>query len=105
VGNRGSWLSGRTVIDWYEARKRDKTSVAQWEPMADPARPDVPLWIEFTAVFGEEKVAVGTVIKAEDKALVPWLFMCNSSHFGAGVNAQFFWCSTGPPSVFGLPFL
>ena len=91
----------RTVIDWYEARKRDKTSVAQWEPMADPARPDVPLWIEFTAVFGEEKVAVGTVIKAEDKALVPWLFMCNSSHVsGAGVNTQFFWCSTGPPVDF-----
>ena len=49
----------RTVIDWYEARKRDEASVAQWEPVADPARPDVPLFIEFTAVFGEEKVAVG----------------------------------------------
>ena len=52
----------------------------------DPARPVVPLFIEFTAVFGEDKVAVGTVIKAEDKALVPWLFMCNSSHIGTGVN-------------------
>jgi hypothetical protein len=90
----------RTVIDWYEARKRDEASVAQWEPVADPARPDVPLFIEFTAVFGEEKVAVGTVIKAEDKALVPWLFMCNSSHIGTGVNTQFFWCSTGPPVGF-----
>jgi hypothetical protein len=66
----------------------------------DPARPDVPLYIEFTAVFGEEKVAVGTVIKAEEKALVPWLFLCNSSHSGAGVNTQFFWCSTGPPVGF-----
>ena len=89
-----------TVIDWYEARKRDEALVAQWEPVADPARPDVPLWIEFTAVFEEEKVAVGTVIKAEDKALVPWLFMCNSSHVGAGVNTQFFWCSTGLPVGF-----
>ena len=50
----------RTVVDWYEARKRDEALVAQWEPVADPARPDVPLYIEFTAVFGEEKVAVGT---------------------------------------------
>ena len=77
----------RTVIDWYEARKQDEASVAQWEPVADPARPDVPLFIiEFTAVFGEEKVAVGTVIIAEDKALVPCLFMCNSSRVGTGVN-------------------
>ena len=91
----------RTVIDWYVERKRDEASVAQWEPVADLARPDVPLlYIEFTAVFGEEKVAVGTVIKAEEKALVPWLFMCNSSRIGAGVNTQFFWCSTGHPVGF-----
>ena len=90
----------RTVIDWYEARQRDEASVAQWEPVTDPARPDVPLYIEFTAVFGEEKVAVGTVITAEDKALVPWLFMCNSSRVGTGVNTQFFWCSSGPPVGF-----
>ena len=90
----------RTVIDWYEARRHDEASVAQWEPVADPARPDVPLYIEFTAAFGEENVAVGTVLKAEDKALVPWLFMCNSSRVGAGVNTQFFWCSTGPPVGF-----
>ena len=90
----------RTVVDWYKARKRDEALVAQWEPVVDPARPDVPLYIEFTAVFGEEKVAVGTVIKAEDKALVPWLFMCNSSRVGAGVNTQFFWCSTDLPVGF-----
>ena len=68
--------------------------------MADPARPDVPLWIEFTAVFGEEKFAVGAVIKAEDKALVLWRFMCNSSPVGDGVNTQFFWCANGPPVGF-----
>jgi hypothetical protein len=82
----------RTVVDWFEARNRDEASVSQWEPVADPARPDVPLYIEFTAVFGEEEVPAGTVIKEEDKALVPWLFMCNSSHIGTGVNTQFFWC-------------
>ncbi len=90
----------RTVIDWFEARKRDEASVSQWEPVADPARPDVPLYIEFTAVFGEEEVPAGTVIKEEDKALVPWLFMCNSSRVGREVNTQFFWCSTGPPVGF-----
>ncbi len=67
--------------------------------MADPARPDVPLWIEFTAVFREEKVAVGTVIKAEDKALVPWLFMCNSSLVGEGGVRRVH------QSAFGLPLL
>ncbi len=40
------------------------------------------------------------MIKAEYKALVPWLFMCNSSRVGTGVNTQFFWCSTGPPVGF-----
>jgi hypothetical protein len=90
----------RTVIDWFEARKRDEASVSQWEPVADPARPDVPLYIEFTAVFGEEEVPAGTVIKEEDKALVPWLFMCNSSRVGREVNTQFFWCSSGPPVGF-----
>ena len=80
----------RTVVDWYEVRKRDEAAVAHWELVSDPAHPDVPLWIEFTAVFVKEKVAVGTAIKAEDKALVPWLFMCNSSLVGDGVNTQFF---------------
>ena len=81
-------------------RKREEAAVAHWEPVSDPARPDVPLWIDFTAVFGKEKVAVGTAIKAEDEALVPWLFMCNSSLVGDCVNTQFFWCASGPPVGF-----
>ena len=58
-------------------QKRDEVAILQWEPFAYPAlaRPDVPMWIEFTAVLGKEKVAVGTAIRAEDKALVPWIFM------------------------------
>ena len=61
-----SWLAFgigghlRTVVDWYLVRQRDEAAVSGWLPVSDPACPDVPLWIEFTAVFGKETVKVGT---------------------------------------------
>jgi hypothetical protein len=60
----------RTVVDWYVVQKRDEAAILHLEPVAGPARPDV-----LTENFGKEKVAFGTAIRAEDKALVPWIFM------------------------------
>ena len=48
------------MVDWYLVRGRNETALSGWLPVSDPARPDVPLWIEFTAVFGEEKDEAAT---------------------------------------------
>ena len=88
----------RTVVDWYLLQKRDESAVSNREQIADPDRPDVPLWIEFIEVYGKEKIEIGTALQAADEALVPWLFMRNSNRVGVGVNTQFFWCADGPPS-------
>ena len=42
----------RAVVDWYLLQKRDESAVSNWEQVADPDRPDVPLWIEFIAIYG-----------------------------------------------------
>ena len=90
----------RTVVDWYLVRHRDEAAVSGWLPVSDPARPDVPLWIEFTAVFGEEKVEAGTPLQRPNDSLVPWIYMLNRNSFGDEVNTQFFWCADGPPREF-----
>ncbi len=101
-----SWLAFgiggylRTVVDWYLVRHRDEAAVSGWSPVSDPARPDVPLWIEFTAVFGEETVEIGTPLQRPNDSLVLWNFMLNSARIGDAVNTQFFWCSEGPPREF-----
>ena len=64
-----------------------------WLPVSDPARPDVPLWIEFTAVFVQEKVEAGTPLQRPNESLMPWIYMLNSNRFGDDVNTQFFWCA------------
>jgi hypothetical protein len=61
----------RTVVDLYLVRGRSETAVSGWLPVSDPARPDVPLWIEFTAVYGEEKVVAGTALQRPNESLVP----------------------------------
>ena len=90
----------RTVVDWYLVRGRNAAAVAGWLPVSDPARPDVPLWIEFTAVYGQEKVVAGTALQRPNESLVLWIYMLNSNRVGAGVNTQFFWCADGPPRGF-----
>ena len=78
------------VVDWYLVRDRNKAAVSGWLPVSDQARPDVPLWIEFTAVYGQEKVVAGTALQRPNESLVPWIFMRNSNRVGADVNTQFF---------------
>ena len=101
-----SWLAFgmggylRTVVDWYLVRHRDEAAVSGWLPVSDPTRPDVPLWIEFTAVFGEETVEIGTPLQRPNDSLVLWNFMLSSARIGDAVNTQFFWCSEGPPREF-----
>ena len=84
----------------YLVRDRDEAAVSGWLPVSDPARPDVPLWIEFTAVFGQEKLETGTPHQRPNESLVPWIYMLNSNRVGDDVNTQFFWCADGPPSGF-----
>ena len=104
--NGESWLAfgigghWRTVVDWYVVRRRDKAAVSGWLPVSDPERLDVPLWIEFTAVFGQESVEAGTPLQRPNDSLVLWNFMLNSARVGDAVNTQFFWCSDGPPREF-----
>ena len=95
----------RTVVDWYLVRHRDEAAVSGWLPVSDPARPAVPLWIEFTAVFGEEKVEPGTPLQRLNDSLVPWKYMLNSNRVGNDVNTQFFCARMGHLVNFGLPFL
>ena len=101
-----SWLAFgigghlRTVVDWYLVRQRNEAAVSGWLPVSDPASPDVPLWIEFTAVFDKETVKAGTPLQHHNEALVLWNFMLNSARVGDAVNTQFFWCSKGPPRKF-----
>ena len=90
----------QTVVDWYLVRKRNETAVSGWLPVSDPERPDVPLWIEFTAVNGKEEVVAGTAFQRPNESLVPWIFMLNSNRAGDDVNTQFFWCADGPPRGF-----
>ena len=80
----------RTVVDWYLVRYRNKAAVSGWLPVSGQARPDVPLWIELTAVYGQEKVVAGTALQRPNESLVPWIFMRNSNRVGADVNTQFF---------------
>ena len=90
----------RTVVDWYRVRKCNETAVSEWLQVSDSARPDVPLWIEFTAVYGKEKVEAGTALQRPNEALVPWTFMCISNRVGDDVNTQVFWIADKPPSGF-----
>ena len=53
----------RTVVDLHRVWKCNETTVSGWLQVSDPARPDVPLWIEFTAVHGKEKVEAGTALQ------------------------------------------
>ena len=90
----------RTVVDWYLVRRRDEAAVSGWLPVSDPARPDVPLWIEFTAAFGQETVEPDTPLQRPNDSLVLWNYMLNSNRVGADVNTQFFWCADGPQREF-----
>jgi hypothetical protein len=91
----------RTVVDWYyRVWKCNETTVSGRLQVSDPARPDVPLWIEFTAVYDKGKVEAGTALQRPNEALVPRTFMYNSNRVGDDVNTQFFWIADGPPSGF-----
>ena len=95
----------RSFVDWYFLQKRDESAVLNGEQVADPDGPDVPLWIEFTAVYGEEKVEVDTAHKVGDEALVSWLFiMHNSNRVSAGAKTQYFSFADGPRPDFVLLF-
>ena len=80
----------RTVVDRYQVQKHKIRPFRGLKQVSDPARPDVPLWIEFTAVYGEEKVEPGTALKLPNESLMPWIFMRNSNRVGGDVNIQFF---------------
>ena len=69
----------RTVVDWHLVPNRNETAVSGWLQVSDPARPDVPLWIEFAAVYGKEEVEAGTALQRPNESLVPWIFMMDST--------------------------
>ena len=86
----------RTVVDWWDARAVSGGSVSGWEPVSDPAAPDIPLYLEFTSQ-AEGPCPPLSPLRETAHSLIPWRFLHATNATGSIVNTQFFWVRSLPP--------
>jgi hypothetical protein len=86
----------RTVVDWWDARAVAVDSVSGWEPVSDPAAPDIPLYLEFTCQ-AEGPCPPLAPLRDTAHSLIPWRFLHATNATGSIVNTQFFWVRSLPP--------
>ena len=67
-----------------------------WEPVSDPAAPDIPLYLEFTS-RAEGPCPPLAPLRETAHSLIPWRFLHATNATGSIVNTQFFWVRSLPP--------